>query len=140
MGTRGQINVWLLSLGLALAAAGCEDSKEEAPPARDGGNDFTDQDAASAEDAARPTDASRPDGGAPQEDGGDEDGGDTAGGGSCEASKAEADEKDWAEGCYKCAPENNAQLLNSCATGWRTFDSEQYPNGWRPGDDLPALP
>lgn len=142
MGTR-QINVGLLSLALALGAVACGDDEDKAPPARDGGNSFTDEDAdTEEEDASRP-DGSRPDSGTPRQDAGAEEdgGGDTPDGGeSCEASKAEADDKDWVEGCYKCAPETSEQLLNSCATGWRTFDPDQYPNGWQPGEDLPALP
>jgi hypothetical protein len=131
MGTRGQIKAWLLSLALALGAAACDDSKEEAPP-DSGGGGFTNRDATA--------DSAQPDGGTPEEDAGTEDAEAPDGGESCEASKAEADEKEWAEGCYKCAPETSAQLLNSCGTGFRSFDPENYPSGWQPGDDLPPLP
>jgi hypothetical protein len=139
MGTRGQISAWLLAL--ALSAVGCGDDTEETPPPRDGGGGgFTDVDAGDEpEEDASSSDSGRPDGGTPQQDGG-ADGATSDAGESCEASKAEADEKDWPEGCYKCAPESNEQFVNSCGTGWRTFDPDNYPNGWQPGDDLPALP
>jgi hypothetical protein len=140
MGARGQIDAWLLSLALALGASGCDDGTEETPPPRDGGGGgFTDVDADTEEDASR-SDSGRPDGGTPRQEGGEPGGNTSDAGESCEASEAEADEKDWVEGCYKCAPESSEQFLNGCATGWRTFDPENYPNGWQPGDDLPALP
>jgi hypothetical protein len=134
MGTRKQTGVWLVSLALALGAAACGDDEDEAPP-KDSGSGFTDP-----EDASRP-DSGRADGGTPREDADTEEDSDAPDASeSCEASKAEADEKEWAEGCFKCAPETSEQLLNSCATGWRTFDPANYPSSWQPGEDLPALP
>lgn len=133
MGTRKQTGVWLVSLALVLGAAACGDSEEETPPKKDGGSGFTDP-----EDASRP-DSARADAGTPDADT-EEDADVPDAGESCVASKAEADEKEWAEGCFKCAPETSEQLLNSCATGWRTFDPSNYPSSWEPGEDLPALP
>jgi hypothetical protein len=135
MGTRKQTGIWLVSLALALGAGACGDNEDEAPPKNDGGSGFTDP-----EEASRPH-SGRVDGGTPQHDADTEDDAAAADAGEgCEASKAEADEKQWVEGCFKCAPETSAQLLNSCATGWRTFDPSDYPRSWEPGEDLPSLP
>ena len=135
MRTRVQIKVWLSALALTLAA--CGDDKEEAAPPDNDGNGFT-----SPKDAGSDSASPRADAGTETDAEAETDAatGDPDAGESCEASKAEADEKDWPEGCYKCTPESSEQLLNSCATGWRTIDPENYPNGWRPGDDLPRLP
>jgi hypothetical protein len=132
MPTRERIGLWLLALGLGFTPAACDDTKDEAPPV-DSGNAFTDEDASSGF-------GSRADAGT-SDDAGEQDGGtEPDAGESCEATKAEAETRDWAEGCFKCEPETSEQLLNSCATGWRTFDPANYPSSWQPGEVLPALP
>lgn len=116
---------WLFVLSFCLLAAACGgDDKDETPP--DSGSDFTGDD----ED-----DAGKDDEGDDKDDAGtEEDAGETL-----TASKEEAKAKGWVEGCFK-KPEGNAELLNSCGTGFRTFDKTLYPSSWKEGGPLPTLP
>lgn len=118
----------ILSLTLALSAVACSDDKEEAPP--DAGNmpSFFD-DAEVKDDGGDTTD---PDAGTSDKDG-------EVAGDPNYATKAEADKEGWAEGCFKGKATTNEQLLNTCAKGFRTFDTKNYPASWKP-DALPALP
>lgn len=123
---------WLLLLSLSVAAVACGGgSKDEVPP--DSGSSFTgnDEDTSDASD----TGSDQGDG----NDAGTEDDAEVDAGDTLQASKDEAKAKGWVEGCYK-KPVGNAELLNSCGIGWRTFDKTLYPSSWKEGGPLPALP
>lgn len=124
----------VMAMSLLLAAA-CGDDGEKSPPTtnKDSGSSFTDEPDASSEqgdDAAVADDGGAADGAV---------GGDGGTGDNCLATKSEADQNGWAEGCYKCKATSNEQLLNACAKGFRTFDTKQYPSIWSPAK-LPDLP
>jgi hypothetical protein len=108
-----------LALGLTLTLLACGGDDGESKPPKDGGGGFTDDDGGD-EPLDAGTDADI-----------DED--------PLQATKAEAQSKGWVEGCYK-RPTTNAELLHSCATGWRKFDKTLYPASWKEGEALPALP
>lgn len=109
-------------LQLALLTTACGTDGDDSRPPKKPGTTFT-QDAASVE---TPSDA------------GAEDAAEIAGD-PCVATRAEADQEGWAEGCYKCKPTKNEEFLNSCAKGFRVFDTKAYPTSWKP-NALPPLP
>jgi hypothetical protein len=119
------IGLWLLAL--ASAGIACGDSKDEAPP--DSGGSFTQRDSG-VDDEEEEDAGSDEESDAGSKDAGNED--------TLTASEKEAKAKGWVEGCFK-KPTKNAELLNSCATGWRLFDESLYPADWKKGS-LPTLP
>ena len=138
-GARAKIgkSPWLFGVGLALTLWSCSDDKEDnAPP--DAGPSFTEIDDDAGHDPL--------DSGVEEKDAGTG-GGDSSASSDAEvdagdapqASAAEAKAQGWVEGCYK-KPTSSAELLNSCATGWRTFDKSLYPSSWKEGRALPTLP